>query len=87
MILVQGECERNKAARASAHLFISHELDGRLRSDFDDIDPVSSPKRSHAPLPDHLTKASNNLHAVALGGVDLGDRSKVAEGEKCPLGM
>lgn len=55
-----------------AYLFIRHELNCRLRGDFDDIDSVAPPQWPHTALADHLSKAPTDTHAVALGGVNLG---------------
>lgn len=57
---------------AVAYLFIRHELNSRLRGDFDDVDSVASPQWPHTALTDHLSKAATDVHAVALGGVNLG---------------
>lgn len=57
--------------QSEANLFVGHELNCSLWSDFDDVDAVSSPQWPHTSLSDHLGKASGDLHAVALGGVNL----------------
>ena len=60
-----------------AHLLISHELDGGLWNDLDDVDAVPSPERPDPALPDHVGEAPRDAHAVAFGGVHLGGRGSI----------
>lgn len=59
--------------------FISHELNGRLWSDLQDVNTVSSPQRHQASLLQHLFKTPDQTDLVAFRRMNLS--MKVSKGQ------
>lgn len=59
-----------------SYLLVRHELEGRLRGDFDDVDAVASPQRPHAALFDHLRQPAHDAHVVGSGSINLRKKNR-----------
>lgn len=75
LLITDTYCDKHVASWTQicvcVHLLVGHELNSRLRSNFDDIDAIPSPQWPHTTLTYHLCKAATDAHAVALGGMNL----------------
>lgn len=59
-----------------SYLLICHELEGRLRGNFDDVHTVAAPQRPHSTLFDHLHHPSHDAHVVGSGSINLTRKKK-----------